>query len=482
MTISSTSRKAGPYFGNDATVSFGFGFTAYDSLDVQAVVTSLSTGAETVLAYGVDYTVSVSTDQDNNPGGTVSLVAGPLASGYKITLLSNIAPTQSVVFTNLGGFFPALLNKVVDRLTALVQQVQARALRMPLTADDDVSNTLPAPVPSTFIGWDATGKHLVAYAGITTTTSPIGTFAVAGVNADITQLSALAVVPSVVLATYPGRNRLINGAFDVDQRNSGAQVSVSAGYGLDRWRVDVGGGASVKVQQLGTPGARSMKVNTVGPVSSLRVEQRIEAAHAADLAGKTVTLSITGTSNIGGTFPVRVAVANNPDDFSAVTLISSTPVVLNATTTTARITVALPAGAANGISVRIIDNTAGLLSNAQFTFTSVQLEEGPAGSAFDRQPLALELLQCARYFQRMVLPRASAYLLAGSEATVPVCFLPMRTGPTVSAITAPATTNCTFSVGFGSGWLSGVVLSMVATTTGMVAVDGSGVLGVSAEL
>lgn len=121
MTISSTTRKAGPFTGNGVTVAFPFAFKVFAASDVVAVRTNLS-DVETTLASPADYSVSLNPDQDASPGGTVTLVSA-LTSGWKLTITSGVPSLQAVELTNSGGFYPDVINNALDRLTVLVQQV-----------------------------------------------------------------------------------------------------------------------------------------------------------------------------------------------------------------------------------------------------------------------------------------------------------------------------------------------------------------------
>lgn len=120
MTISSTTRKAGPYTGNGATVDFPFAFKVFSQSDVVVTATDLS-GAETTLTLTTHYTVALNADQDASPGGTVTMVTAPL-TGHLRTISSGVPELQAVALTNMGGFYPAVINGALDRLTILTQQ------------------------------------------------------------------------------------------------------------------------------------------------------------------------------------------------------------------------------------------------------------------------------------------------------------------------------------------------------------------------
>jgi hypothetical protein len=162
--ITDTPRKAGPFTGNGTATAFPFAFKVFQASDVLVVSTD-PTGAETVLTLATNYTVALNSDQDVNPGGTVTLVGGALATGYNLTLASRVPDVQPAVFTNQGGFFPRVLNDSLDRLTILVQQlreVSRRSLRLPISAPANVSVELPKPIPGNYLAWNSTGTQLTS--------------------------------------------------------------------------------------------------------------------------------------------------------------------------------------------------------------------------------------------------------------------------------------------------------------------------------
>lgn len=156
MTIASSTRKAGPFTGDDASTVFAFSFKVFSASDLYVVKAVAATGVETVLTLTTDYTVTLNADQNNNPGGTVTLLSA-LASGYTLTLTSSLGYLQPTDLTNQGGFYPQVITTALDRLTILAQQLKERldrAVVVPissaltvdaLTADlitlaDDVAN------------------------------------------------------------------------------------------------------------------------------------------------------------------------------------------------------------------------------------------------------------------------------------------------------------------------------------------------------
>lgn len=155
MTISSQTRKAGPFTGNGVTTAFPFAFKVFTASDLLVVRANLS-GIETNLVLGTDYAVTLNADQNSNPGGTVTLT-GALASGFLLSITSQVPLTQSTDLTNQGGFYPAVINSSLDKLTILTQQLNEQVLRaakVPITSAADpadlvanidlVADSLPA--------------------------------------------------------------------------------------------------------------------------------------------------------------------------------------------------------------------------------------------------------------------------------------------------------------------------------------------------
>ena len=177
MSISSETRRAGPFAGNGATVDFPFTFKVFNTS--QVVVTRTASGVETVLTLTTHYTVSLNSNQDTSPGGTVTMLTAP-ASGQSITITSNVQNLQPTVLANLGGFYPDVINDSLDRATIQIQQLDERldrALVIPVSSTG-ISTQLPAPSATTVIGWNSAGTNLQNYStatiGTNTFVSPFG--------------------------------------------------------------------------------------------------------------------------------------------------------------------------------------------------------------------------------------------------------------------------------------------------------------------
>ena len=145
MSIASTIRRAGPFEGNGVSVAFPFGFRVFEGSEV-LVVRSDANGNETPLALGNDYSITLNFDQDVTPGGVIHYpLAGPaLPVGQRIAATSAVLPVQPASLTNQGGFFPKVIEKGLDRLTIVVQQMLERLSRTPyLPLSDPGSVSVP---------------------------------------------------------------------------------------------------------------------------------------------------------------------------------------------------------------------------------------------------------------------------------------------------------------------------------------------------
>lgn len=137
MTVSSSTRKAGPLNCNGVLTSFPFSFKCFTTADVRVVLTS-SLAVEADLTLDSQYSVSLNADQNASPGGTVETIA-TYATGNTITIVSDLDMLQETDIQNQGGFYPEVIENALDKVTMLVQQVQEEVDR---SVKVDVSSTV----------------------------------------------------------------------------------------------------------------------------------------------------------------------------------------------------------------------------------------------------------------------------------------------------------------------------------------------------
>ena len=246
------------------------------------------------------------------------------------------------------------------------------------------------------------------------------------------------------------KNRIINGAMVIDQRNNGASVTPNGSYMLDRWAFQNSQVGKFTAQQNSgsvTPpagfanylGFVSTSAYSLGTGDYFTCNQYIEGFNSADLAwgtasAATVTLSfwvrssLTGTfggtiynsaGNRGYVFSYTINAANTWEQKS-VTIAgdqSGTWLTNNGIGIVVRIALGAgssyqtAAGSWSGtvpVSVTGQVNVAGT-NGATFYITGVQLEKGSTATSFDYRPYSAELALCQRYYYKLKPEVQDAY-------------------------------------------------------------------------
>jgi hypothetical protein len=176
MTVNASTRRSGPYSGTGLIVGYSFNYKVFAATDLLVVTAVIATGVTTNLVLDSGYSVNLNADQDANPGGTVFyMVAGVPAAlpvGLTLTIVGNLPFTQPTDITNLGGFYPQVIEDALDREVMLVQQTNDsvdRALLLNVATNQAFNTQLPAPVPTSLIGWAPDGLSITNY--------PVGIYA-----------------------------------------------------------------------------------------------------------------------------------------------------------------------------------------------------------------------------------------------------------------------------------------------------------------
>ena len=235
------------------------------------------------------------------------------------------------------------------------------------------------------------------------------------------------------------RNRIINGACTIDQRNAGAAVTPLDTYTLDRWRGFASVASKYTVQQnagsVALPdgfrnylGVTSSSAYTVGASEYFAIEQAIEGFNIADLAwgtasAKTVTLSFWVRSSLTGTFggsilnsgysrsyPFSYTISSaNTWEYKTVTITGDTTGTWLATNGVGiRLWLGLGVGASSSGTAGVWSGSAFLsatgatsvvgTNGATFYITGVQLEKGTQATSFEYRQYGQELALCQRYY------------------------------------------------------------------------------------
>lgn len=161
MAVNSTVRTAGPYLGTGLVATYPFSFKVFQASDVLVVETVGNT--QTTMTLTTDYTVALNADQNNNPGGSITLTAGNLPSTTTLTMTSQVPQTQGQTIANFSGFLPSVLTDAYDKLTILVQQLAqllGRGITFPISDGTNLNAQLPVASAraNQFISFDALGN------------------------------------------------------------------------------------------------------------------------------------------------------------------------------------------------------------------------------------------------------------------------------------------------------------------------------------
>jgi len=280
---------------------------------------------------------------------------------------------------------------------------------------------------------------------------------------------------------YVLKNRIINGAMVIDQRNAGASVTIPATasqYTLDRWTAASVSASKYSVQQNAgsiTPpagfsnylGVTSLAATTLAATDYYFLAQPIEGFNISDLGfgtanAKTVTLSFWVRSSLTGTF--GGAIQNNgslrtyPFSYSIPTANTWTQISITIagdttgtwlTTNGVGLNVMFSlgmgstfSGTANTWSSTNYLSTTGAVSvvgtsSATFYITGVQLEQNTSATPFERRLYNQELANCQRYYWKRLdtfsnTAFATVACYSASDARGPLTYTQMRTAPVIS--------------------------------------------------
>jgi hypothetical protein len=200
------------------------------------------------------------------------------------------------------------------------------------------------------------------------------------------------------------RNKIINGAMVIDQRNAGAAVTIPAPglvYSVDRF-YGFALGANATAQRVSSGISEfpfALRLTGASGNTYLETGQRIESANCADLVGKQVTLSFTAaSSSLSAISCALVRASVGVDNFNSTAEIQSISQPITSTLTRYSVIFnALPSTAADGIAISFIAGS-GLAASETITITGVQLEAGTVATPFEHRSFGQELALCLRYY------------------------------------------------------------------------------------
>lgn len=306
---------------------------------------------------------------------------------------------------------------------------------------------LPITVPFTFANATTT-QNLSSldadFATVYNAVNGIGNGTVTLSNVNVTGGNISNVTFSGVVASPENgyqRNRIINGAMMIDQRNAGASGTATSIYPIDRWAFRANQtGKGTWGQNLNSVSLPNGFVNYLGFQSSsaysvlstdaFTFEQSIEANNVYDFGwgtanAKTVTLSFWAYSSLTGTFGgvVRNYAATRGYAFTYSIPVANTWTyitttipgdtggtwVLSGTAGSVAASFNLGVGSSYSIAAGSWTTAATVLgasgvtsivgtNGATFYITGVQFEVGTVATPFERRQFGTELSLCQRYY------------------------------------------------------------------------------------
>ena len=312
------------------------------------------------------------------------------------------------------------------------------------------------------------------------------------------------------------KNRILNPAMMIDQRNAGASVTVgpstgSLVYTVDRWAGFATSTRTFTAQQSASAPAgfiNSVKL-TVGvsgaPSATEQIfyTQNIEGFNVADFGWGTssaqpITVSFWVNSSVTGIYGVGITNSNGSRTYPTTYTINSPNTWEQKTITisgdqsgtwltTNGIGLVLRFDLGSGSNFNGTANTwsggyywrtsscVNWIANAGATFyiTGVQLEKGSTATSFDYRPYGTELALCQRYYQSGL--QGSGYATGTTSAALSLAFMQtMRTTPTIAftnvlTVTDGAAnyTQSSASTGTYLGSANGGLLSGMLNFSGM---------------
>ena len=351
-----------------------------------------------------------------------------------IDLSGSTSGTTTLQATAVAGTTTVTLPAATDTLVgkATTDTLTNKTLTSPVISTISNTGTLTLPTSTDTLVGRATTDTLTnkTLTSPTLVTPALGTPA-SGVMTNVTGIN------------YDGyKNRIINGAMVIDQRNAGASItaSTSAAYSVDRWQTYSSPSSKFTVQQNAgsvTPpvgftnylGCTSSSAYTVTSGDLFFVQQSIEGFNTTDLAfgtanAKSITLSFWAYSSLTGTFggAIQNGATNRSYPFSYTISSANTWTQINISV--AGDTGGTWIGATNAASMIVVfslgmgstrSGTAGAwaagdyrsvtgatsvvgTNGATFYITGVQLEKGSTATSFDYRPYGTELALCQRYY------------------------------------------------------------------------------------
>jgi hypothetical protein len=447
---------------NSLTTDLATGLTTAITKDGQTTTTARITFAQGI-------TSSLTTDSSSVSTGSIITAGGAgIAKNLYVGVNANVAGTLGV--TGVATFSAAPIYSSLTASSAVATDASKGLVSVTNTGTGNnvlaTSPTLVTPI----LGTPQSGT-LTNCTGLPTTSL---TGAITEANGGT----------GTTTGYYGFKNRIINGAMVIDQRNAGASVSASSyGYVLDRFGFSITGGGVFNVQRSTTAptgfiNSQALTVTTadssIAASDTYQAFHKIEGFNFADMGfgtanAQTFTLSFWVRSSVTGTYAVgfnnnafnRSYVATytinsaNTFEYKTITVTGDTSGTW-LTDNSIGINISFDLGSGSNFNATAGSWGAGSLSRtsgsvnwiatngATFYITGVQLEKGSTATSFDYRPYGQELLLAQRYFEKETCPvtvnARNASSVFQSDGRCPLTFkTSKRANPTSTRLSSTTT-------------------------------------------
>lgn len=221
----------------------------------------------------------------------------------------------------------------------------------------------------------------------------------------------------------PGRNKVINGQFNVWQRATTSGSVTASGYNsADRWYINQSGATSTTSRQAFTVGQTDvpsnpryyLRMNATTANNNSGIEQRVEDVDTVQ-GEHTLSFWVKGTAPAGGNFDVRIfqnfgSGGSTTTEANLGTFSVSGSWVKKTFTFTPTSLSGKTVGTSSyfQISIRQPDSD-GTTTAWTLDIANVQLEVGDTDTDYEHRSYADELFRCKRYYQTTAQTGTEAY-------------------------------------------------------------------------
>lgn len=271
MTLSTTNLR-NQYYGDGATATFPITFQFQKDTEIQVTVLDIDGLTEITRDLTTHFTVS----GGNGAAGSITFTSGNIPSGnglpgsQRITINRNMRLVQDAVISPNDPFPSKIIeNQIADRQVMLLQQVQEqldRCLKLFTSSSLSVLPELTDPVANASLVYSSDAKRLIPGPTVSEITTSLATAAAAAAAAAASALAAQNYAESYVATS---------------------SSSVTIGTSIKVFQIPEG--------KLFEPGNVLMIVFTGDPSKFMN-------GTVQSLVGTTLTMNITTTSTVGGTF------------------------------------------------------------------------------------------------------------------------------------------------------------------------------------